>query len=176
MQENKSRLNKKYRLALIILLLVFFFAVSIFVFYYYYSQAGIQQPVPFSHIVHVSENKINCIKCHEGTLDDNKPVIPTLQTCMSCHDKVNINDSSIRYLREHYSAGKPIEWKKVTNFDTFVNFNHSVHTKRGIDCSKCHGNIAEMKRVKEEVTMDMKFCTGCHSAENVKADCNSCHN
>jgi hypothetical protein len=174
MQKPITFKNKKFIFTLI-LLSVLLISACIILYFYYKSHSGIEQPVPFSHVTHVSENRIKCIKCHEGAYNNNKPVISPTETCMSCHNRISVNSSSIQYIREHYSAGKVIEWKRVTNFDRYVNFNHLAHVKSGVECNVCHGNISEMNRVKEEVFMDMKFCTSCHARENVKSSCNSCH-
>jgi hypothetical protein len=166
--------NKKYRLILILISAIIFLSVIIAVinneFY-----SGIKQPVPFNHKVHVTENNVSCTTCHEGIFNSEKTGIPPLKTCISCHERINKTNPSIQFVHEKYIAGKPVEWKKVTSFDEFVNFDHSVHARKGIDCSKCHGKIAGMDRVKEEIFMDMKFCMKCHAQENVKAGCNSCH-
>ena len=42
---------------------------------------------------------------------------------------------------------EPLAWVKVHNLTDFVFFNHAPHIAAGVDCSKCHGDIATVVRV-----------------------------
>ena len=56
-----------------------------------------------------------------------------------------------------------------------IYFNHSVHINKGIDCSKCHGNVDQMDRIVEAKELTMGFCITCHKQNNATHDCFTCH-
>jgi stress response protein SCP2 len=64
---------------------------------------------------------------------------------------------------------------KVHDQPDFVYFNHSRHVQRGVDCSTCHGNMAEMVKVKQSKSLNMGFCVDCHRENNAPNDCSTCH-
>jgi hypothetical protein len=142
---------------------------------YYPTVAGPQQPIPFSHRFHAGEKQISCLMCHTGAVDTPRAGLPPLETCMLCHKRIITTYPQIKELREHYEAGQPIEWVRVNHLPEFVYFNHEAHIRRGVDCSKCHGDVSAMDRVVPSPELLMGFCVQCHRDENVSHDCLVCH-
>jgi hypothetical protein len=152
------------------------FGATAWGFYVYFpGRAGQAQPIAFSHRLHATTKQVSCLFCHDQALDQASAGIPSLQTCMLCHQQVIIDHPEVRKLREHYSQGKPVEWVKVNYFPEFVFFNHQIHVRRGFDCSRCHGNVAEMDRVKPPLDLQMGFCVQCHRDNGASHDCLVCH-
>ncbi len=143
--------------------------------YYFPSIMGAQQPIPFSHRLHVNKKHISCFMCHSGAVKNARAGIPPLETCMLCHSKIIIHYPQIEKLRNHYYQNKPVEWIKINNLPDFVYFNHSVHINKGIDCSKCHGNVDQMDRIVQAKELTMGFCIDCHKQNNATHDCFTCH-
>lgn len=62
----------------------------------------------------------------------------------------------------------PIQWNKVHDLPDFVYFNHSIHVNKGVGCSSCHGNVAQMNYVPNQggvykvQPLYMGWCLGCH--------------
>lgn len=174
----KEPFNRRYYIiaavfsaAIIILLLVLIWAYA----GYYENAIGQEQPIPFSHRVHVAKKKIGCFMCHSNAINQANAGIPPLETCMLCHKHVIIHYPPVKKLRDHYYNKKPVEWNKVNNVPDFVYFNHSVHLGRAIDCGECHGNVAVMDRVVQPKVFEMGFCVDCHRKNKVTIDCLGCH-
>jgi hypothetical protein len=144
-------------------------------YFYFPAAAGQEQPIPFSHRVHVTDKHISCIMCHNGVAAAGEAGIPPLETCMLCHSKIIIDHPKIKILREHYVAGEPIEWQRVNHLQEFVYFDHEVHVRAGFDCSKCHGNVPQMDRIVPQPEFTMGFCRDCHAEQNFSHDCLICH-
>ena len=149
--------NNQFSLFLLILLLLGTAALSYFSFR---SKIGPEQPIAFSHRVHVQEKNISCFMCHEGAVNSARAGVPPLETCM---------------LWAHYEVGTPVEWKKVYDLPDFAYFNHSVHVFRKIDCAQCHGNVRSMDRIERVQEFKMKFCVDCHKEKKATTDCFTCH-
>lgn len=141
----------------------------------YESKIGKEQPIPFSHRIHVEKKNISCVMCHEGAIQTARAGIPPLETCMLCHQRIIIQHPEIKKLRAHYRNNEPIYWEKVNEVPDFVFFNHSLHTFRKIDCGECHGNVKAMDRISLAHELKMGFCIECHKEKKASIDCFTCH-
>jgi hypothetical protein len=144
------------------------------------------QPLPFNHKIHAGDNKIDCRYCHTSVETSAHASVPPTATCMNCHSNVANKTSDVKWLTKQFEGekstgnsiegkGKPIQWIKVHDQPDFVYFNHSRHISRGVDCSKCHGNVAEMVKVKQVESLNMGYCVNCHRENNAPNDCSTCH-
>lgn len=131
----------------------------------YYSEIHIarQQPVPFSHKHHVSDDGIDCRYCH--TLVEKSPYagVPTTHICMSCHSKLWLNSSMLEPVRVSYATDKSLQWTRVNTVPDFVYFDHSIHVNKGIGCTTCHGPIGQMPLTYRNETLYMRWCINCHN-------------
>ena len=126
-------------------------------------------------MVHVENKNISCLMCHEGAIETSRAGVPPLETCMLCHEKIISHHPEIQKLHTHYNNNDPIQWNKVNEMPDFVQFNHSLHTFRKIDCGECHGNIRAMDRVRLANEFEMGFCIECHKEKEASIDCFTCH-
>jgi predicted CXXCH cytochrome family protein len=136
---------------------------------------GLEQPIPFSHRIHAGDKKIGCVFCHSGAIDTDVAGVPPLETCMLCHSKIIIHYPPIAQLRDHYYSKVPVEWVRINVLQEFVFFSHQTHIQSGVDCGKCHGNVAAMDRVTMKKSFQMGFCVQCHRDTKVSHDCLMCH-
>ncbi|MFA5515027.1 MAG: cytochrome c3 family protein [Desulfuromonadales bacterium] len=143
--------------------------------WYFPQRIGPEQPVAFSHRVHVDVKKISCVLCHDQVMHTANAGIPAMETCMLCHARVIITHPQIQKVREHYFRGEPILWEKVYETPDFVYFNHALHLNRSIDCSRCHGNVSLMDRIELAQPLTMGFCISCHREYKATVDCFTCH-
>lgn len=143
--------------------------------YFFSSKIGPQQPISFSHRIHAAEKKISCVFCHSGAIDTDVAGVPPLETCMLCHSKIIIHYPEIVKLRESYSNKIPVEWTRINVLQEFVYFSHQAHIQSGVDCGKCHGDVAQMDRVFARKPFQMGFCVQCHRDTKVSRDCLMCH-
>ena len=136
---------------------------------------GPRQPIPFSHRVHVHTKQLSCYLCHTGAARSSRAGIPPLETCLLCHSRIIRSYPYIAKLREHYAQKKPVVWERVNWLPEFVYFDHSMHIQRGIDCSRCHGDVSLMDRVVKSRKFRMGFCIQCHRDNKATHDCFTCH-
>ena len=138
-------------------------------------EPGPAQPIPFSHRLHVSTRHVSCFMCHPGAVDSPRAGVPPLETCLLCHKHVITGHPEVLKLRRAYDENKPVQWVRVNDLPDFVYFDHSIHLHRGIDCGRCHGNVAGMDRVAPGFDLNMGFCVQCHRDNNATHDCLACH-
>lgn len=121
-----------------------------------------QQPVQFSHKHHSGDDGIDCRYCHTAVETSSSAGMPPTQTCMNCHNQIWADSPYLEIVRASYRDEKPIQWEKVHDLPEYVYFNHSIHVAKGVGCSTCHGNIAEMPSVHQVNTLQMEWCLSCH--------------
>lgn len=157
------------------------------------SAIGIQQdyapdqPIKFSHKLHVGQNKIDCRYCHSGAEKSKNAGIPSPNVCMNCHKYVKKGPQyGTEEIGKIYAAvgwdvdkqqytgkQKAIEWTRIHNLPDHAYFNHSQHTKvGGIECQTCHGPVEEMETMKQFAPLTMGWCIQCHRDTPVKMDGN----
>jgi len=121
-----------------------------------------EQPVPYSHALHVGELGIDCRYCHTNVEVAAAATIPPTATCMNCHASIRTDAPSLIPIRESFATGEPVEWLKVHNIGDFVYFNHSAHVTRGVGCVSCHGRVDQMEEVWQAEPISMGWCLDCH--------------
>jgi len=131
------------------------------------------QPIKFSHKIHVKENKIKCIFCHNSPEYSRESGIPSTNVCMICHNKIKSGTKTGRFeinkIIKSYKENKPIEWIKIHNLPDHVFFSHAIHVSVGkIECKKCHGPIEEMNVTKQFSSLSMGWCVQCHRETEVQ--------
>lgn len=186
---NPDKKGRRFTAGVIITILLAATAVATTIgFYLYYpDELGPAQPISFSHRLHAGDKKISCVFCHGGAIDTEHAGVPPVQTCMLCHSRIITSHPQIQTLWKYYESGEPIPWVRVNDLPDLAFFNHQIHTRRGFDCSRCHGDVAGMDRVRmatiEEVGANPKgsypfkmgFCIQCHRDNGASHDCLTCH-
>jgi len=120
------------------------------------------QPIPFSHKHHVTDDGIDCRYCHTSVETAPYAGIPATEICMSCHSQIWSNATMLEPLRESFRTGQAIAWTRVHDLPEFVYFNHSIHLKKGIGCATCHGRVDKMPLMMKVNTLNMNWCIECH--------------
>lgn len=145
------------------------------------------QPVPYSHALHVGQLGIDCRYCHTTVDDAAFASIPPTQTCINCHapktrmadgsdtgfSGVHQNSEALRPVWESWESGRAIPWVKVHDLPDYAFFNHSAHVNRGVGCVSCHGRVDKMggagtddaiAGVYQVQNLSMAWCLECHRA------------
>ena len=134
------------------------------------------QPIEFPHNIHVGK-EIACEYCHEGV--DKGPVagLPSVRTCMICHDAIATDRPRIQQITALRDKGLDLAWQRVYGFapEDHVRFNHAPHLRAKVECATCHGNVAEMTVAEPVVEHTMGFCVNCHNERQASVDCLTCH-
>ena len=148
------------------------------------------QPIPFSHKHHAGEFEIECLYCHEGTDQSAAAGVPSVELCMGCHSQFPESYDElegIRILKQYWEEQEPIPWVQIHRVPEHVQFRHNRHVAAGVDCTRCHGNVAEMEKVwltpdtvwwqygLPAQKLEMGWCIQCHRESEVSQDCFLCH-
>lgn len=121
-----------------------------------------EQPVPFSHQHHVTDDGLDCRYCHTSVETSSFAGIPPTETCMGCHSRIWADAEVLEPVRQSLRTGESIPWVRVHDLPRFVYFNHSIHLHKGIGCSTCHGRVDLMPLTHKGNTLYMEWCLECH--------------
>ena len=134
-----------------------------------------EQPIPFSHNVHVGTVKLQCKMCHPNPDPGEAMTIAPAATCMQCHSSIRKDSPAIRKLAEYVASGKEIPWVRVYQVPPFVYFNHRSHVNANAPCAQCHANAGGSEAVSKEGNISMDACMTCHQMRKVSFGCRFCH-
>ena len=147
-----------------------------------------EQPIYFSHKIHVGENNIDCQLCHSGAKYGKVSEIPSMNVCMNCHRTISeyngkymepgkdkaFYDGEIKKIYEstgwdpekqqYTGVTKPVEWTRIHNMPDFVYFNHSQHVVAG---EQAIINSFNKKNPNNQIDVVCKACHGKVDTMNV---------
>jgi len=135
------------------------------------------QPLEFPHVIHVGK-KVACTEyCHEGVTMGAVAGLPSVRTCMICHNAIATDKPRIQQITAMRQKGLDLAWQRVFDYPqaSHVKFNHAPHIRAGVECATCHGKIAEQTVAQRNVNMTMGFCVNCHNEKKAPTDCLTCH-
>ncbi len=122
----------------------------------------IEQPVPFSHALHVGQLGMDCRYCHSAVERASYAGLPPTETCMTCHSQIKAQSPLLALVRESWQSGQPLRWNRVAWVPDFVYFNHAIHVAKGVGCATCHGPVHQMQVLVLHQAFEMRFCLECH--------------
>src|SRR3979490_1204003 len=85
-----------------------------------------EQPVPFSHKHHVSDDGIDCRYCHTSVETSSFAGIPATEICMSCHSQIWSNAEMLEPVRSSFRTGESLEWTRIDALPVFVSSTHTI--------------------------------------------------
>jgi hypothetical protein len=122
----------------------------------------LSQPVPFSHDHHTAGLGIDCRYCHSSVEESAFAGIPPTATCMNCHNVMWKREDMLEPVREAFRTGEAIPWNRVYDLPDYVYFDHSIHLNKGMGCEVCHGRVDRQPLIRQESSLQMKWCLECH--------------
>jgi hypothetical protein len=134
-----------------------------------------EQPIDFSHRVHVIDVQLDCQLCHAAARRSAFAGIAPVERCMGCHRQIQTANPEVMKLRRWWDARKAIPWIKVYSLPQFVRFNHEAHSLARVGCDVCHGDVGSMDRVRRVRELQMGWCVQCHRDRGAPDDCLTCH-
>jgi hypothetical protein len=139
------------------------------------AQSFAGQPIAFDHKIHAGDYQISCQYCH--LYADRSPVagVPSVKTCMGCHELIATDKPEIENLTRFWQDEQPIEWIKVYDVPDFVRFPHKSHVRAGVECQECHGAVETMETIRKVGDLSMGWCLECHQERKAEIDCLICH-
>ena len=135
---------------------------------------ALEQPIPFSHRLHVTDKQIDCYYCHSFPERSLNSGLPSVMKCLGCHDHIIPEHEEIRKLRSFSERGEELPWVRVYTNPDHVFFPHYRHIGRDIQCERCHGEVGQVDRLRK-LTFYMGFCIDCHRENDAPLECVACH-
>jgi len=87
-----------------------------------------EQPIPFPHKTHIEKAMLKCTDyCHESVTKGPRAGLPSVKTCMICHDAIATDRPLIQQVADYSKRGVDIPWQRVYGFTrtAHVRFNHA---------------------------------------------------
>jgi hypothetical protein len=141
-----------------------------------HGRAFAEQPIRYSHKIHVSEYKLDCRFCHIYATRTASAGIPSVEKCMICHRVIAVDKPEIRKIAQYWKEKKPIPWNRVTELPDHSYFPHFRMVAYGqVPCLTCHPGIDGADEAVQKQEFTMGFCMGCHRKRGVSIDCWTCH-
>lgn len=139
----------------------------------------IEQPIAFSHKVHVQGEELECRDCHGDARKSPHAGYPDLRNCYDCHSEAEGDHPDEPRVREFASKGMEIPWVPVNRNAGHVYFSHRAHVIFAeMECAECHGKIEELdeppSRPRPELH-SMEACVDCHRRREASLECAACH-
>lgn len=135
------------------------------------------QPIEFPHNKHV-DRKIACTEyCHESVTTGPVAGLPSVRTCMTCHNTVATDRPRIKTITALREQGRDLVWQRVYGYPApaHVKFNHAPHIRAEVGCETCHGDVGKGTVATLNVDLSMGFCVNCHNEKKAPTDCLTCH-
>jgi len=135
------------------------------------------QPIEFPHKTHIAKGLTCTDYCHESVTKGPVAGLPSVKTCMICHDAIATDRPLIQEITNQQKNGRDLAWQRVYGYpnESHVRFNHAPHIRANVECATCHGPIAEQTVAQRNVNLNMGFCVNCHREKNAPNDCLTCH-
>lgn len=136
-----------------------------------------EQPIAFNHKRHIDEG-LTCTDCHKSVEKGPRATIPTIKTCLKCHEDPQGTNPEEAKIREFAKRGEDIPWVQMNRLPGHVYFSHRVHVAYAkMDCAECHGKMADRTEpvTAPNIDLDMDKCMACHVSKGVSVDCLRCH-
>lgn len=122
-------------------------------FFYFRWSSRIQQPLNFSHPLHVKA-RIPCSECHT-----NLETLPDSVSCHRCHS--------------NHTLLADVQWIPVYRVAPDIIFDHKKH--KDVSCAICHEQITSGAAWIHEYRFPMNFCMRCHAEKKAPNECHTCH-
>ena len=136
-----------------------------------------EQPLEFPHNIHAGK-QIGCTEyCHEAVTTGPVAGLPSVRTCMVCHNTIATDRPRIQRITQMREQGRDFVWQRVYGYpeEAHVRFNHAPHIRANVECATCHGDIAAGTVARRNVDLNMGFCVNCHNERKASVDCLTCH-
>jgi cytochrome c7-like protein len=128
----------------------------------------------FSHELHVAQEGLECVSCHESAEAEEAPGMPAPDSCAVCHDELDVERPPERAVALLFD-GPSFRAARASQLADEVRFEHLAHVSAVGDCAACHRGIDTNRAVDASVAVDMEACQRCHQERAQPNECASCH-
>lgn len=135
------------------------------------------QPIEFPHKTHIAKGLKCTDYCHDTVTRGPVAGLPSVKTCMICHSAIATDRPLIKQITALEAKHVDLSWQRVYGYphESHVRFNHAPHIRAGVDCTTCHGPIAQQTVAQRNVDLNMGYCVKCHEQRHASNDCLTCH-
>src|SRR5919197_6099025 len=87
------------------------------------------QPIAFPHSTHIAKGLTCTDYCHESVSKGPVAGLPSVKTCMICHDAIATDRPLVQQVANYQKTGVDIPWQRVYGYTqaAHVRFNHAPH-------------------------------------------------
>jgi len=128
----------------------------------------------FSHRLHVLEEGLDCVSCHEDLGRSDEPGLPALDGCLVCHEDIDAEKPPERHVTGLFEA-ETFRAAHASRLADELTFSHQLHVAAIEDCGACHRGIEENERIDADIGVIMAACVDCHVEQAVSDECATCH-
>lgn len=109
-----------------------------------------EQPIDFNHKLHNELVDSGCESCHYLREDGTFAGVPTLDTCIGCHEDVQGEDpEEEKFVTQYVWKNREVPWLVYSRQPDCVFFSHAAHISMArMDCVTCHGHIGESESLR----------------------------
>jgi hypothetical protein len=132
------------------------------------------QPLAFSHKLHVHDQGLACINCHQDVKRKDEPGLPALDECMACHEEIDASKPDDKKIASLF-ADEQFKARHAAALSAEVVFSHKLHATANQECGTCHVDIEANERITADAGFSMSVCTSCHADQKVATACATCH-
>ena len=121
---------------------------------------------------------LTCDVCHEFYASGQHSGLPTLETCLGCHEDPQTESEEEQKIRDLAADGNLDVFRKLFKMPDHVFYSHRRHAEIGeVPCEACHGAVAATSAppTRPLVRVSMDFCIECHEGDGVASECTTCH-
>ncbi len=130
----------------------------------------------FPHRVHVIDNQLTCTFCHGGARSSDRPGMPPPELCAPCHDKIDPTKPAERRVGAFFDESSRYRTVADAALPADVQFSHGRHvTGAKLDCTACHGDVANEDSVPLGPLVRKPDCMTCHAQFGKANNCDECH-
>jgi hypothetical protein len=140
----------------------------------WFDKLGGDHGLAFDHELHVKQQGLSCINCHQDAKRADDPGMPGLDQCMTCHEEIDPAKAPEKHVDTLFH-GEKFDAHHASQLTSEVVFSHKRHTTANLECGACHTGIEKNQRITADMRVTMDNCTRCHSSVQVATDCSTCH-
>jgi hypothetical protein len=133
-----------------------------------------RRALAFSHRLHVQEEELDCVSCHEGAQVEAHAGLPGPDACDVCHELLDEERPPERAVSNLFED-EVFHAERGRELSDEILFSHPDHVARIEDCGTCHLGIATNEDVLSMPPVDMAACIDCHEASGRRDECATCH-
>jgi hypothetical protein len=141
-------------------------------------------PLTFSHRLHLDAGA-ECLTCHDParkSVQSSDLFLPKHPECEACHDidkaKAGQKVDPPAACNTCHPGFDPTAHKEPARVEFAAPnliFPHKVHVDRKVDCTTCHGKMADITLATRMQLPKMETCLQCHDGRAASSKCSTCH-